>query len=419
MLARNGPAAPEWAPPMLRAVLRTYQAAFAGLPRDVWLLASVALVNRAGSMVLPFISLYLIEERGLSIALAGKLVALYGLGSLAGSWVGGFASDRFGPDRTIVASLALSGGCFLFLAMQRETWAIALGVFALSLTAETFRPAVMTSMGERAPDALQVRSFALLRLAINLGLTVGPALGGLLAVRGYVWLFLVDAATSWAAALLLLRSPRGAGSAAHAAPDRRAAARSPWSDRPFLLLLGLSFGLAAVFFQIVSTLPLYLRQAYALPEDAIGGLLALNAVIVVLFEMVLVHWTEKRARMPLIALGCFLICAGFGLMPFGTSIGYAAFTVLVWTVGEMLALPLINTVVADRAARGNRGRYMGFYTMSFSAAFVVAPAAGTWVYDHIGPETLWHVVGLAGLPLALLALLLRGSGLGVRSDPQT
>jgi MFS family permease len=392
---------------MLRSVLRTYRAAFAGLPRDVWLLAGVALVNRSGSMVLPFISLYLTEERGFSIALAGKLLALYGVGSMAGSWLGGWASDRFGSDRTMALSLIVSGVCFVNLGLQRSTWAIALGVLVLSTTAEMFRPAVMSSMADRAPERLEVRSFALLRLAINLGLTVGPAVGGLLAVHGYLWLFLVDAATSWAAAGLLLRSLPKATGDGHATKARATAASSPWDDRPFLLLLAMAFVLAAVFFQIVSTVPLYLRHAYALREDAIGALLALNAVIVVLFEMVLVHSAEGRARMPRIALGCFLVCAGFGLMPFGTSLAYAAFTILVWSVGEMLALPLINAVVADRASQGSRGRYLGLYTMSFSTAFVLSPAAGTWVYEHVGRDTLWYGVLLLGVPLALAALALR------------
>jgi MFS family permease len=391
---------------MLRYVLRTYRAAFAGLPREVWLLAGVALVNRSGSMVLPFISLYLTEERGFSIALAGKLLALYGVGSMAGSWLGGWASDRFGADRTMALSLIVSGGCFVNLGLQRSTWAIALGVLVLSTTSEMFRPAAMISMAERAPERLEVRAFALLRLAINLGLTVGPAVGGLLAVHGYLWLFLADAATSWAAAALLRSLPKATGEG-HATKSRATAASSPWDDRPFLLLLAMAFVLAAVFFQIVSTVPLYLRHAYALREDAIGALLALNAVIVVLFEMVLVHSAEGRARMPRIALGCFLVCAGFGLMPFGTSLAYAAFTILVWSVGEMLALPLINAVVADRASQGSRGRYLGLYTMSFSTAFVLSPAAGTWVYQHVGRDTLWYGVLLLGVPLALAALALR------------
>jgi len=392
---------------MLRHVVRTYRAAFAGLPGEVWLLAGVALVNRSGSMVLPFIALYLTQERGFSIAVAGKFLALYGVGSVAGSWLGGWCSDRFGPDRTMATSLLLSGGCFVFLGLQQQTWTIAVGIVALAVTADVFRPAVMASMADRTPAALQVRSFALLRLAINLGLTIGPAVGGLLAIRGYLWLFLVDAVTSWAAAALVLLYPRRARGGAEETAPPSSAVVSPWSDGPFLLLLGLIFALAAVFFQIVSTVPLYLRHAYGLREDAIGALLGMNAAIVVGFEMVLVHWAERRARMPLVALGCFLVCAGFGLMPFGTSIGYAAFTVVVWSAGEMLSLPLINAVVAHRAAAGNRGRYMGLYTMSFSAAFVLAPAAGTWIYDHLGPEELWYAVGLAGLPLAVGSLALR------------
>jgi MFS family permease len=327
---------------------------------------------------------------------------------MAGAWLGGLGSDRFGADRTMAASLIASGAWFVFLGLQREIWAIGLGVLGLAITADAFRPAVMASMADRAPEALRVRAFALLRLALNLGLTVGPAMGGLLAVRGYLWLFLVDAVTSWAAAIVLFLAPRAVASTGPTAATAPRTDGSPWSDGPFVAVLALTFGIAAVFFQIISTVPLYLREAYGLREDVIGALLGLNAAIVVLFEMVLVHWAERRARIRLIALGCFLICAGFGLMPFGSSLAYAALTIVVWSIGEMLSLPLINALVADRAARGQRGRYMGLYTMSFSAAFVLAPAAGTWIYDHLGADQVWHVVGFAGVPLALGWLAVRG-----------
>jgi len=392
---------------MIRTVAETYRAAFSGLPRDLWLLSVVMLVNRAGTMVLPFISLYLTQERGAPVTTAGAILSLWGVGSAIGAWAGGWASDRFGAERTLVACLSGSGVLFLWVGELRGLTEIAVGVFALSVVSESFRPACMAAMAQRAPARLRVRSFALLRLAVNLGMGIGPAVGGWLALYNYEWLFVADALTCWAAGLVLLRLPasRPHGDDEQAGPGARAG--SPWTDGPFLLLLLLVTLLAAVFFQILSTMPLYFREVYGFREGAIGLLLALNAAIIVAFEMVLIHRTERHERMTLIGAGAFLICLGFSLMPFGTSAAWVAGTIAVWTAGEMLALPLLNAVVADRASAAHRGRYLGLYTMAYSLAFIVAPAVGTWIYERFGPNVLWYCAGASGVPLALAFGVLR------------
>ena len=405
---------------MFRSIARTYRAAFSGLPRDLWLLSLVLMINRAGTMVLPFISLYLTQERGLDVTTAGAVLSLYGLGSVIGSWVGGWASDRVGAERALVISLAGSGVLFLWLGFQRDFWAIAISVFLLSVVSESFRPACMTAMAQRAPADLRVRAFALLRLAANLGMGIGPALGGILALIDYQLLFVVDATTCWAAALLMTRLPRSTPEETEKGEAAAGRERPPWRDGPFLALLVLVTCLAVSFFQIFSTLPVYFREVYGFREDTIGLLLGLNAGIIVVFEMVLVHWAERRDRMTIVGIGALLVCLGFGLMPLGASAAFAALTVVVWTVGEMLALPMLNAVVADRAGPANRGRYMGLYNMAYSVAFIIAPAAGTWTYDHFGPSVLWVAVGGLGVPLLVGSLALRqalrGSG-RVRGGP--
>jgi MFS family permease len=393
---------------VIRRIVRLYHSAFRGLPRDVWLLCFVALVNRSGTMVLPFISLYLAHECGLSVSGAGRVLAVYGLGAIVGSYVGGWLSDRIGATRTQAWSLVTSGLGFAGFPFLESVAAITAGTFVLSVLVETLRPAVMTDMAERAPVELQARSFALLRLAVNLGMGLGPAIGGMLAVYNYDWLFFADGFTCWVAAAVLIAT-LGLEKPTRDDPGVRQGSRgrSPWSDGPFLLLMLLMISLASVFFQVFSTLPLYFGGTYGFAENGIGLLLALNALLIVAFEMVLIHSLERRSRIVLVGVGAFLLCAGLGMMPFGSSVPYVALTIVVWTFGEMLALPLANTLVADRAVRGQRGRYMGLYMMSFSIAFVFAPAGGTWIYESFGPDVLWYGVGLAGVPLCLGAIALR------------
>lgn len=395
-------------PSPVRAVAAAYRAAFAGLPRPIWLLCLTSFVNRAGTMVLPFLVLFLIRDRGLSVIEAGRLVGVYGLGSLAGSFLGGWLSDRIGAIRTQQLSLLLAGIGYFAILGTRGTAPLAAVLFLVSVAAEAIRPSVLAAIAELSPAGLEARCFSLLRLAVNLGMSIGPAAGGFLAAYSYAWLFAGDALTCWlAAVLLLVLLPRGRTAAASPAAAARGTARSPWADGPFLLLMGMVFLLASSFFQIFSTFPLYLKQAYGFPESRIGMLLGMNALLVVTFEMVLMHWAQQRNRLLLIAVGASLVCSGMAMLPLGSSAGFAILSTLIWTAGEMLSLPLMNALVADRAAAGSQGRYMGAYTMTFSAAFVVAPFTGTWVYERFGPETLWLGIGLLALPLLAWCLALR------------
>ena len=390
---------------MLRAVTDTYREAFAGLPRPVWLISVATLVNRSGTMVLPFLVLFLTSERGFSTTQAGQTLAMYGIGGIAGSYLGGWLSDLFPPRRVMEASLALSGLGFLVLGHLEARWAILLMMLALSLVGEAFRPACSAALAaEAAPDE-RTRVLALNRMAINMGMTLGPAVGGFLAAVDYAWLFRVDGITCLLAALYLWaafrREPPVVRSAA--AADGPGGDRSPWRDGPFLVAMFLVFLLATVTFQFNSTYGLTLRDLYGFQESQIGLALSINTVLIVLLEMVLIHRLQRKDPLRLAAVGSFLLCLGFGLLPFGVAGGFAyvAFTVVVWTMGEMVTIPVISGVVANRAGETSRGRYMALFTVAFEGAFVSSPLIGTWVYQAWGPRVLW--TGCIGLGVLLLA----------------
>lgn len=397
---------------MLRTVAAAYRDAFAGLPRPVWLISVATLVNRSGTMVLPFLALFLTSERGFSTTEAGQTLAVYGIGGIAGSYLGGWLSDLFPARRVMEASLLLTGVGFFVLGLVEARWAILLMMLALSLVAEAFRPACSAALAaETGPDE-RTRAFALNRLAINMGMSLGPAVGGFLASRDYAWLFRVDGVTCALAALFLWASFRREPPVVQppVAAEGGAGDRSPWRDVPFLTAMFLLFLLASVFFQLASTYTLTLRDLYDFGESRIGLVLAINTVIIVLVEMVLIHRVQGMSPMRLVAVGSFLICLGFGLLPFGVAGGVAwvAFTVVIWTMGEMLALPLIAGVVANRAGETSRGRYMALFTVAFEGAFVVAPLAGTWAYQVYGPERLW--LGCIAIGVILLAGFWRLAG---------
>ncbi len=386
---------------MLRAIATAYREAFSGLSRTVWLLSIASLINRSGTMVMPFLVLYLTAKRGFTTTGAGQVLALYGLGAMAASYGAGWLVDRFSPLKVMKVSLGLTGLCFLALGHLTSRLAIAAMVLVLSLVGEAFRPANLAALAAATGPSERTRSFALLRLAVNLGMTLGPSVGGFLALYDYGWLFVADGVTCLLATGLLWRIPDGGSARKEETAQGQAGGSSPWRDRPFLAMMGMMFLLAVVVFQVTGTFPLTLHDLYRMSEARIGLILAINTLIIVVFEMVLVHSLSGRDPLKLVGLGSFLFCAGLALLPLGSSFAFAALTVAVWTVGEMLAFPIASAVVAERAKGESLGRYMGVFHLSFAAAFVAAPLIGTWVYQRLGPGALWY--GCGGLGIALWA----------------
>lgn len=386
---------------MFGSILAAYREAFSGLNRAVWLLALTTLVNRSGTMVLPFLILYLTQQRGFEPSDAGKALGIYGLGGVLGSYLGGWLCDRMSARRVMVGSLALTGVGFIVLGQFEDRPAILVTIFFLAVVGEGFRPANGAAVAAASPPELRTRAFALNRLAVNLGMSVGPTIGGFLAMIDYDWLFVVDGITSFFAAAVLFVAFRVEDRKPVEARVAAGSGRSPWRDRPFLVMMGLFFLTALITFQVVSTFPLTLRDLYGFNEGWIGLVMAVNTVVIVLFEMVLVHRVGNRDPLKLVGIGGLVFGVGMALLPFGTGFAFAAFSVVIWTVGEMLAFPFSAGAVANRSDESNRGEYMGLYTLSFEGAWVFSPIVGTWVYQTWGAKTLWLGCGAVGVILLI------------------
>jgi predicted MFS family arabinose efflux permease len=393
---------------VLRAVFLAYRDAFTGLPRGPWVLAAVCFVHRSGTMVLPFLALYLTAQRGFSAGEAGLVLALYGVGSGAGAFVGGQLTDRWGAHRVQATSLVLAGVGLYGLGQLESQGAIRLAMPFVAMAAEAFRPANSTAFAQQAPPERWSQAFALRRLAINLGMTCGPALGGLLAAHDYHLLFLVDGVTCVLAAGLLLAAGRGRDVPA-VRPSRPAAdvipapRLSPWTDGPFLALLAMTLAVNVVFMQLLSTYPLALRDLHGFTEPMTGSVFAINTILIVLFEMVLVRRLSTGRPLGIARWGALLLCFGFALLPFGSGYTFVALTVVVWTAGEMTTMPFFETVSASRGDDSSRGRYLGAYNLAFALAFGLAPLIGTMLYERLGSVAFW--AGCGALGIAVWALL--------------
>ena len=382
---------------MVRSIFDAYRKAYGGLSREVWLLSVAIFVNRFGTMVLPFLTLYLTSKLGFTEFSAGQILSVYGLGAITGAYMGGKLTRTVGAIRLQIVLLCLAAVMFLVLPFC-VTWnSLAIGIFFQSLFAEGVRPPNATAISNFSTPETLSRAYALQRTAINLGFSFGPVIGGLLTTVGFHWLFIVDAFTTFGCAACLFAF-FGFGKQARTADSQLSvkgktpAVESkigPWGDIPFLGFLGLILATAIVFFQFHATYPLYLKQHFQLGEVMIGVVYAINTVIVVAFEMVLVDRSKNWPKLLTIGWGCFFACAGFGILPWSSGIWLCVLSMVIITVGEMLSSPLASGWVAARSADKDIGAYMGWYTMTWSIAAVVGPAIGTWIYERDKAQ-VWH-----------------------------
>ena len=386
---------------MLKKIVGIYREAYRGLPRAAWMLAAAAFVNSSGTMVIFFLSLYLTQKLHLSTAFAGQALSLYGLGGIGGAYLGGWLCDKMGANRVQGMSLLLTGGLCVSLGFFQSRSAILILLAAIGLASQALYPANSTAMTLICPPELRPRGFSLQRLANNLGVTIGPVLGGYLALHNYHYLFWVDGLTSIAAAVLIVLFFRRTPILAPAQEMSRQQQVSPWKDPLFLFVLVLTISLGVIFVQLISTYPLYLRRTYGLAENRIGSVLAVNTLMIVFLEMPLVHWLSRFAPGRVVAWGALFFGASFPLLPLGRSFGFAALCMAVLTVGEMLTLPMLATLISNRAPASSVGRFQGMFSLAFTVAFVIGPLLGTWIYGSWSAEALWIAVGLLAVLLWL------------------
>ena len=379
---------------LLKRGYQYYIGSFAGLPRAVWLLALVTFVNRAGTMVVPFLSLYLTKDMGLTLEEVGWIMSCFGAGSVLGSWLGGKLTDKLGFYDVMVGALLTSG--IAFIALQYVTGFIpfGIGVFVLLVFSDAFRPAMFVAIRAYATPETRTRAVTLIRLAINLGFSMGPAIGGLIiAAWSYGGLFWVDALTCFAAlGLLWTKLPRKAamkdGDAA-----RSTATRSPYRDGPYLFFLLTTVLICIPFLQYFSSIPLFYSEVHGMSEFAIGVLLGVNGLLIFLLEMPLIKYCEDRAfdRMRILVMSVALFALSFVVLNVFPTIAFLWVGMVLVTVGEMLNFPFMNRFAFDRAEHGATGAYMALFTISWSVAHIIGHTLGLNLIAQFGYELTWYI----------------------------
>lgn len=381
---------------MFRKVFQTYIDSYRGITKEVWLLATVMLINRAGTMVVPFLAIYLKSELGFTIERAGIVITCYGIGSVLGTFLGGQLTDRYGYYPVQFFSLMLTGWIFFILQFLESFAAWCAGVLILTIIADALRPANMASVAVFSKPEMRTRSISLIRLTINLGWTIGPAIGGfLIAIGGYKWLFWVDGTTCITAAIIFATLlPRKKMQQLHKSErESEANTQSVYRDYPFLLFILLTTVSAIAFFQLLSTMPLFFEQDLHMDERQIGTVMALNGGLIALLEMPIVYIFEKRFKLiRIVAAGTLMIGLSFLSFHLPGQIFVAVIGMLIITFGEIFTMPFANGYTMERSKPQNRGRYMALYGMAYSVALILAPFIGTQVAGSFGFGTMWYLM---------------------------
>ncbi|MCE3281949.1 MAG: transporter [Chitinophagaceae bacterium] len=380
---------------MLSATAKIYRSAYMGLSRETWLLSLVMLINRAGTMVLGFMTLYCVDGLGLKVSQAGIVMASFGAGSILGGFLGGKITDRFGFYYLQVGALVTGGIMFIVVGYLREFIPLCIGTFVLSLCNESFRPANSTAIAHYSTIGNRTRSYSLNRLAINLGWAVGGALGGFLAEFNYNALFWVDGITNIVAAVMMLLLFAPVKKQRATTHEQKLPVRSPYSDGQYMFFILIVVLFAVCFLQVFGMQTLFFEQEWRISKTNIGILIAANGLLIAFVEMVMVyHLEKKRSGLYYIRVGALFTGLGYAMVnviPAGFIPAFAA--VVIITIGEMLVLPFMNSYWISRTTEANRGGYAGLYTMAWSAAHVIAPTFGSQFAEHIGFDILWWTVG--------------------------
>ncbi|MEO8770015.1 MAG: MFS transporter [Ferruginibacter sp.] len=383
---------------MISSTINLYRQAYSGLTRRIWLLSVVMLINRIGTMVLAFMTLYC-SHLGYTIQQGGLVVGIYGIGAVSGALLGGKISDKFGFYYTQFFALCCGGILFIVLGQMNTYLTICICTFFLSTVNEAFRPANATAIAHYSTKENRTQSFSLVRLAINIGFSAGTAIGGFLASVNYKLLFWVDGFTSISAAIFLLIILPKVSLSQQKAPvvtkGNSSESTSPYKDKKFLYFLFFQVLFAICFFQLFTTVPLFFKQKLHLNEYWIGVVMASNGVLIAIFEMVLVFKLEGRqSYLVLMRYGAILMGCSFLLLnlPLLSGLLVALLALFVLTIAEMISMPFMNSYYISRSSEQSRGQYAGLYTMSWSVAQVIGSTSGSGIADKFGFSDLWLII---------------------------
>lgn len=383
------------------------------LPHDMWALFFTSLINRSGTMVIPFLALYLTKKIGVTPTEAGTALLVYGAAAFIAAPLTGKLSDKLGSIK--VMKFALYGSGLLFFVysfIENYNW-ILVATFVLAAVNESFRPANLSLITEIVAPSQRRMAFALNRLAINAGMSIGPVIGGFLTLVDYHYLFYANAFASIAAGIYFSSVKWSSlSSEKEEVNELKSKVRfAILNDKYFLFFLFAVIPANLVFFQHLGALPLYIVSDLGYTTAAFGLFGAINTVMIIFLEVPLNNWMNDTPYRKSLMIGALLAGIGFGGFAIATSVIPLIISIIVFTFGEMIFFPVTAAYTSEISPADRRGEYMGYYQMTFSFAFSAGPWLGTVVYENYGSVILWSGALVFGLITTALMFFVKEKNL--------
>ena len=372
------------------------------LPTEYWILFSGTLVNRFGHFVIPFLAVYLAQQ-GHDAKVASLALGAYGAGALIAGAIGGYLADRIGRKHTMLLACTGSAISMLLLSLARGVPELVCFTFLNGLLSAIYGPAAGALIADLIPPQLRVRAYSCQRFAINLGFAAGMATAGFMAGRSFAALFLVDAATTMILGVLVFFGVKRRPRVAKEHSGWGIALRHMKTNVPFQLAVASSLLIGVIFWQMSSSYALQTTKAAGLDEKTYGLLMALNGIMIVFLELPLTGYTKRFPAVLTMATGYAIVGIGMGMNAMGASLPILVISMVVFTVGEMIALPVNSSYMAGLAPDEMRGRYQGVMSISWSTATMIGPSVGITLYQA-SPTLLWAGTFLLALVASLLTL---------------
>ena len=377
---------------------------FKVFPRQYWLMFFGMIISSiGGSMIWPFLMIYSSEKLGLPLAQITMLMSINAFVGFLSAFIAGPLIDRFGRKWLMVISLSLNGFAYLLLS-QAETYPIFALLMGLSGAVNPlYRIGSDAMLADLIPKEKRVDAYALIRLSNNIGVALGPALGGFIATRSYTYAFL-GATTGMVTYSLLL-----AFLAKETLPSQVDRSAEKPAHEPFGGYLAILRDFPFISFVVAFTLVMccalmmwvllgvYAKQNFAIPENLYGWIATTNAAMVILFQIPVTTISKRYPPLSVLMVGAVFYSMAVTSVAFGRGFWWFWGSMVIMTVGELMLMPTSSAFVANLAPPEKRGRYMSIYGLTWGAAAGIAPLLGGFLNDNFGPQTIWFGGGVVGL----------------------
>jgi len=370
-------------------------------PSKFWVIVVTTFIDVIGAtLIFPFFALYITQRFNVGMTQAGLLLGTFSIASLVGSMLGGAIADKFGRRRIVLFGLVFSALSAVAMGLVDNLAAFYVLAVVVGLLADMAGPAQQAMIADILPEEKRTEGFGLLRVVANLSWIIGPTIGGFMASRSYLSLFILDAVASLITATIVFKllpetKPQATvEQAKESLVQTFGGYRRVLKDRVYIGFLIVSMLMVVVYQQLYSTLSVYLRDTQGVPTQGYGFLLSMNAMVVVLFQISLTRRIKNFAPLLMMAAGSGLYAIGFGMYGFVSTYALFIVAMLLITFGEMIVVPVSQTLATRFAPADMRGRYMAFFGMSFTIPEIIGPTAAGLIMDNADPRWVWYIGGV-------------------------